>query len=90
MKLIDVVETIFDQNDDQTIWVKAGSNVTPETEVILAFKGDANKTNGYQSFLEVFNVQDLIASLVGRQEILDNELLIITNLVIDYVEKSRG
>jgi len=90
MKLRDVIETIFEQNDDQTIWVKSGENVTPETEVFLGFKADSggppNEAKGYQYFLEVFVAQDLIIGLVGNQRIPKGEVLNIANMVIQYAE----
>jgi len=90
MQLIEAIETIFEQNDDQTIWVKSGSPVSPESEVVLAFEaesgGPPENVEGFEYFLEVFVTQDLIIGLVGNQSVPKAELLSITNRVIQYAE----
>jgi len=90
MKLIEAIETIFEQNDDQTIWVQSGAPVSSESEVILAFETDAGgppeNVEGFEYLLEVFVTQDLIIGLVGSQSVPASELLSITNRVIQYAE----
>ncbi len=90
MKLREAIETIFDQNDDQTIWIKSGSPVAPETEVILAFRAEAGgppeEAKGFEYFLEVFNTQDLIIGIVGDQVVPKSEVVSITNRVIQFAE----
>jgi hypothetical protein len=90
MKLYDLIENIFDQNDDLTIWVKSGSSITPESDVVLEHepeKGEAEAiNNGFEYFLEVFETQDLIIGLLGNQKIPKNKVLSVTNRVIEYTE----
>ena len=90
MKLYDLIENIFDQNDDLTIWVKSGSSITPESDAVLEHEPEEGEAeaikNGFKYFLEVFETQDLIIGLLGNQKIPKNKVLSVTSRVIEYTE----
>lgn len=93
MKLYNLIENIFDQNDDLTIWIKSDSSITSESDVVLEHKPEKGEAevikNGFVYFLEVFETQDLIIGLLENQKIPKNKVLSVKNRVIEYTENDE-
>ena len=88
MKLIQAIESIFDHEDDNTIWIDSINEITLDSLVVIAPEKDSGgpppDAQHYSYFLEVFLIKEIVADITGGSIINKNQLELITERVIQY------